>query len=118
MLASICCACVVRVIVTQVRADQHQRRCVTPHLRKRSRDVLRRDGAEHERQQREIVEQHLQERQLNFQAVLLRVRRIGLDDVAALQQQRLQLVDRSRCCPSGVANELAAGTAMPRRYTR
>ncbi len=86
MTASICRACVVGVIVTQVRAHQHQRRCVAPHLRERGRDVLRRDRAEHERQQREIVEQHLQERQLNFQAVLLRVRRIGLDDVAALQR--------------------------------
>jgi hypothetical protein len=74
------------VIVTEIRAHEHECRRVAPHLRERRSDMLGSDRTEHDRQQREVVEQHLQERQLHFQAMLLCVRRIGLDYVAALQE--------------------------------
>jgi hypothetical protein len=80
--------------------------------------VLRCHRAENERQQREIVEQQLQERQLNFEAVFLRMRSVGLDHGAALQERRLQclidldVAERSRKRGGGWHRHAAQVNAM------
>ena len=76
------------------RAPACSRRPTPPRAqRRRARPC---DRAEHERQQREVVEQHLQKRQLHFQAMFLRVRSVGFDRRRRLAAAMPSVPDRSR----------------------
>ena len=71
----------VGMVVREVRADHEKRLVATPEVFQHFGDLLRRHASHHERHEREFAEHLLQERELHFQSVLLRVRRSRLDDL-------------------------------------
>ncbi len=73
---------VVRMIVAEIRADQHQRLFVSPYSIEDCCNVLRFGSAGGQRQQLEVAQQHLQKWQLHFQRMFLCVRCIRRHDLA------------------------------------